>query len=224
MTREQYIEAVKVKLEEISPFDEPASFIADDDDSANTVKPIKSYIEQSLDEAAHNCLLTLPLAFLHADMVRQQPAMQIDGNGVGIISPFSSKNRLVRFRHPALLRDITSYITTEDPIYLLQQKKCTRGGIAKPVMVLASNAGGEDVTATTVGQLEIYSFPQDLNGTTDATGVLLYIPTDKHVDTVNSPIEELIVLECAAMVASILGDANTIQVCQQQQLAKIQSI
>ena len=66
MTREEYIEAVKVKLEEVSPFDEPNSFIAADNDPAyKEVKPIISYIEKTLDAAAHNCMLTSFIASRH---------------------------------------------------------------------------------------------------------------------------------------------------------------
>ena len=49
MTRAQLIEAVKVKLEEISPFDEPETFLAANGDSSyENVKPILSYIEQKV--------------------------------------------------------------------------------------------------------------------------------------------------------------------------------
>lgn len=298
MTRQQLIDAVKVKLEEISPFDEPESFIADGDDAANTDKPIISYIDKSLDEAAHNCLNSLPLTLLHADMVREGIGFQIDHNGVGLIYPYSSQNRLVRFRQKALKRAITSFITTEDPLYLLQQNNWTRGGIAKPVMVLASNSGGEGIVVSQPDQcqLEIYSFPESMYGSVlsdDADkGILLYVPTNLHagratiiydgvvysysgvsseiywawgsqdntfiftaighasvgdnvysapssvallgqissavgdpaVKSYKSPIDEYVVLECAAMVASILGDTATTQICQAQYQAKLQSI
>ena len=66
-TREEYIEAVKVKLEEISPFKEPDHFIdGTSDPDFDCVKPIVSYIEKNLDEAAQNCLRSLPLSLLQA--------------------------------------------------------------------------------------------------------------------------------------------------------------
>ena len=91
MTRAQYIEAVLVKLEEINPFAEPDTFIAAEGDSAyaNAVKPSKSYVDKSLDEAAHNCLRSLPLSLLHEDVQRiklnnDNVTMNIDGEGVGL--------------------------------------------------------------------------------------------------------------------------------------------
>lgn len=227
MTRKEYIDAVKVKLEEISPFDEPDSFIADGDDAANTEKPIISYIDKSLDEAAHNCLKSLPLTLLHADVVRSNPTLAIASDGVASFD-ISPNTRFIRFRHADLKRDITAFITSEDPLYLVQQNKHTRGGLAKPVAVIAAEHDG-----TSSGKMEIYS----LKPTSDtAGGYLLGIDTSKHPDDrstadpaftdndcVKSPIEEYIVLECAAMVASILGDTATTQICQAQFQAKLQS-
>lgn len=220
MTRQEYIDAVKVKIEEISPFDEPEAFI--DGDPSSTVKPIISYIDKSLDEAAKNCLLTLPLSLLHADIERKTSGMTIDVNGVGIIQGINANYRYVRFRHSALQRDITAFVTSEDPIYLLQQNKYTRGGLCKPVAVVASFHDGSNA-----GQMEIYSFPSS-----SATGiyVLLYINTEKKPNSdaigakVLSPIEDLIVLECARIVFNILKDYDGAKVCENEQAAKIQAI
>lgn len=238
MTRQQFIDAVKVKLEEVSPFAEPDSFIADSDGATQSVKPIISYIDKSLDEATHNCLNALPLSLLHADTVHVTstgaPAgtieMSIDEKGVGRFS-IPQGIRLIRFRHYALKRDITAFITTEDPLYLLQQSDVdgVRGGTAKPVGVWASDDS----------QVEIYSFPTSMQtavGSEDTSAILLGIDTTKHAEDrstatpvytdtnyVKSPIEEYIVLECAAMVAEILGDTNAAQICRNQQTAKIQA-
>ena len=223
-TRAQYIEAVKVKLEEISPFDEPESFIADSDDAADTVKPIISYIEQSLDEAAHNCLRSLPLTLLHADIARTTGIIPINSDGVGII-PISVNRRFVRFRQDLLKRDITAFITTEDPLYLIQQDKDVRGGVCKPVAVVSSDY---NALAAANGQLEIYSFPAAYYSTSSQIFYLTSIdltkkPGSDETNYIASPIEEFIVLECAAMVASILGDTATTQICQAQYQAKLQA-
>ncbi len=228
-TREEYIEAVKVKLEEISPFEEPASFIAAGDTAINSVKPIISYIEKNLDEAARNCLRSLPLSLLHADIERKTDGFSVDVNGVGVITGIHANYRYVRFRHTALKRDITAFITSEDPLYLVQQNEDVRGGLAKPVAVLASFHDG-----TNAGQMEIYSFKPKMDLDFDPSEVskefvLLYINTEKTAgnDTANhimSPIEDLIVLECARMVSNILGDFNGAKVCENELQSKIQAI
>lgn len=238
MTRQEYIDAVKVKIEEISPFDEPDSFIADDDSSANTVKPIISYIDKSLDEAASNCLRSLPMTFLHADVETTHPTIDVKADGVGSfgLADLATK-RLIRFRNEELERDITAFITSEDPIYLLQQNKHTRGGQSKPVAVSSSDGGNK---------IEIYSFEatgsaRTISGVVGAPPTvtyytwLLYINTNKKPGVaadyapatpalVASPIEELIVLECARMVLNILKEYDGAKVCENEQAAKIQAI
>ena len=234
-TRQEYIEAVKVKIEEISPFDEPVAFIADDDSSANTVKPIISYIDKSLDEAAKNCLRSLPLSLLHADIERKTDGFSVDVNGVGFITGIHANYRYVRFCHEALKRDITAFITSENPLYLEQQNEHVRGGLAKPVAVLASFHDGSNA-----GQIEIYSFKPKMAEAFDPSDVstnfvLLYINTDKKPGVasdyspatpalVQSPIEDLIVLECAKMVFAILGNFDGVKSCENEQTEKIQTI
>ena len=219
MTRAEYIQAVKVKLEEISPFDEPDSFIASSDGSANTVKPIISYIDKSLDEAAQDCLKSLPLSLLHKDISYQDGNMIISRRGVGVITDIDSTWRLVRFRHPALKRDITAFITSQDPLYLLQQNKYTRGGIAKPVAVLSTDGDNDSG-----GYIEIYSFPSEYYSS-QSQCFLDYIDVKNlGAADVESDIEEYIVLRCAIMVAQILNDINTAEVLQREYDRKLQSV
>ena len=236
-TREEYIEAVKVKLEEISPFKEPDHFIdGTSDPDFDCVKPIVSYIEKNLDEAAQNCLRSLPLSLLHADIERKTDGFSVDVNGVGFITGIHANYRYVRFRHAALKRDITAFITSEDPLYLVQQNEHVRGGLAKPVAVLASYAE----TGNYYGQIEIYSFKPKMAAAFNPSAVstnfvLLYINTEKKVGVasdfspatpalVQSPIEDLIVLECAKMVLAILGNFDGVKSCENEQAEKIQAI
>ena len=151
--RDELIEAVKVKLEEISPFEEPNNFIKAGDTAINSIKPIISYIERTLDEAAHNCLRSLPLMLLHADIQSKTDGFSVDKNGVGFVTGINATYRYVRFHHAAMQRDITAFVSSENPMYLLQQNRHVHGGTAKPVAVLASFHDG-----TNAGQLEIYSF------------------------------------------------------------------
>ncbi len=211
MTRDNYILAVKAKLDEISPFDEPSSFIAAAGDTDyEEVKPIVSYIDSSLDEAAHNCLQVLPLQLLHADIDRTTPELTIAEDGVATFS-IQPATRFVRFRHPDLHRDITAFITSEDPLYLLQQNKTTRGKQYKPIAVVSSD----------MGQMEIYTL---CTGSATNEGVLLSIDTHKAAEDVQSPVDEYIVLECAAIVSHILGDTQAAQTLRQEEQNKLQAV
>lgn len=184
MTRKEHIEAVKVKLEEISPFDEPSSFIAAGDDDFKKAKPILSYIEQSIDEAASFCLKSLPASLLHADVEISEPTMQISSDGVGYFS-VSTNIRFMRFHHPALARDITSIITSEDPLYLVQQNRYTRAKTQKPVAVLSSNADMRDLGEFVYADEVLYTNAElvgDIlltNGEVDGAGTLRIEPNTK---------------------------------------------
>lgn len=227
MIRAEYIDAVKVKIEEISPFDEPDAFIANDPTSP--VKPIISYIDKSLDEATSNCLRALPLTLLHADVERSNPTMVINDKGVGEFA-ISPNRRFIRFRHSsALERDITAFITSEDPQYLVMQNPHCRPKQCKTMAVVSSDADNG------AGQMEIYSYPESLYGTTQTDAYLLSIDLTKKPGVVadyspatpalvQSPIEDLIVLECARMVFNILGNFDGAKVCEAEQQAKIQAI
>lgn len=239
MTRQEYIDAVKVKIEEISPFDEPDAFIGENDDSAHNVKPIKEYITKSLDEAASNCLSALPLSLVHSDVQALTPSIAIGTDGVGkfVIEP---QTRFIRFRHSELKRDITAFITSEDAQYLIQQNEYVHAGQNKPVAVVSS-----DIDETTgKGVMEIYSLAKSASNRTDATnGKLLYINLNKKPgvvtdypastpgtyqytadELIKSPIDEYIVLECARIVFNILKDYDGAKVCENEQQTKIQSI
>jgi len=148
--------------------------------------------------------------------------------------------RFVRLRNIMLRRDITAFITTEDPLYLLQQNKYTRGKTDKPVVVVSSDVVTD--SSTQKGQMEVYSFPQKVQDLYIAKEVehydyadVLYIDTSRTPGTttsagsansnaIKSPIDELIVLECARIVFNILKDYDGAKVCENEQAAKIQAI
>jgi hypothetical protein len=164
--------------------------------------------------------LTLPLTLLHADVERSNPTMVINDKGVGEFA-ISPNRRFIRFRHSsALERDITAFITSEDPQYLVMQNPHCRPGQCKTMAVVSSD----------MGQMEIFSYPESLYGTTQTDAYLLSIDLTKKPNSdatgakVLSPIEDLIVLECARMVFNILKDYDGAKVCENEQTAKIQAI
>lgn len=204
MTRDNYIQRVKVKLEEISPFDEPQSFIvADGDPDYQKVKPIISYIEESLDEATRDCLNNLPLSLLASDIEDDKECFHIDKHGVGHVDGFDEYMRLVRVASPVWERDVTAFITSSDPLYLLQQNKYTRGKCCKPVVAYVPERQ----------ELELYSFPpnmrpEDCCDCASSHAKVYYIDCRKKAEKVSSHIEDFIVLRCAALVLEILKDQN----------------
>lgn len=215
MTRPDYIQAVKAKLEEISPFDEPASFIAADPDEQGKIKPIQSYIDSELDRAARYCLNTLPLSLLSKDVTSSDKNASVDEGGVGHIGEMSQYLRLVRVHDNGKVwkRDVTAFMTTSDALYLLQQNVFTRGGVAKPVVVINPEQG----------ELELFSFPPKLGLKTESLKVY-YIDGSVVAESVKSDISEYIILVCAAYVAEILQDTNRATTLRTEFQEKVASI
>lgn len=222
MTRDGYILAVKAKLDEISPFDEPNGFIAaDNDPDYDEVKPIVSYIEETLDKAAWFCLNNLPATLLAKDVSADQIKAVIDRRGVGHISGIDEYWRLLRLRDDACFweRDVTAFISTADPIYLLQQNAHTRGGCSKPVVVYSPETA----------ELELYSYPASCGcgcacGTFTLPVTLYYINSHIPAEQVQSAVEDFIVLVCAAYVEEIIGDANAAKVFMEKYENKANTI
>lgn len=206
MTRADYILAVKAKLDEISPFDEPTQFIAAaGDPDYEDVKPIVSYIDECLDKAAWFCLNNLPLTLLARDVTQWSTTATIDKKGVGHIANIDEYWRLVRLHDDADFweRDVTAFLSTTSPLYLLQQNAHTRGGCCKPVVVYSPDTS----------ELELYSYPAGCGcGSTTSVFtlpvVLYYIDSHIAAENVQSYIEDFIVLRCASYVEEILGDPN----------------
>lgn len=195
MTRQEYIERVKVKLDEISPFDEPLTFIAaDGDNSFDKVKPITIYIDKELDNATRYCLSILSLRLLSSDINEDEKNISIE-NAVGHIG-MPSNYRLCRVKAEGLEREVTHFLSTEDASYLLQQNKHTRSGCAKPSAFYNAETG----------ILELYSLPADSE---IKTVTVWYIDTEMKAEDVASSIEDFIVLKCAQLVLDILGNQSS---------------
>lgn len=213
MTREEYISKVKVLLDEVSPFDEPNGFIAANGDSNYArVKPVVSYIDGCLDRAAAYCLNTLPVTLLSDDVTHTNSTAAMDADGVGHITVLGAQYvRPIRLHDNSgiLRRDITAFISTSSPLYMLQQNRHTRGKEYKPVAAFRP----EDV------EIEVFSY---YNGVTCVASdvsldvTLYYILTNTTAENVRSDISDFITLMCASYVEEILGDANAAQVFKQE--------
>lgn len=221
MTRAELISRVQTKLDEKSPFDEPQSLIAAAGDSSyDKVKPITMYIDDLLDEAANDCLRMLPLSLIGAD-VQKLSLQVVVTNGVGVL-PLSTNGithyvRLLRVRADKWKKEVTSFITSSDSYYLVQQNHTTRGKLYKPVVAWVPESD----------RLELFSFPNVSNSTKVAADVW-YIQCNKQAGSdksnpVQSPIDDLIAIRCAELVCNIFGNQNA-QVFQKEFVEKVNSV
>ena len=233
MTRAELISRVQTKLDEKSPFDEPRSLIAAAGDSSyDKVKPITMYIDDLLDEAANDCLRMLPLSLVGKDVQKisllgpSAPAADaakqvVVTDGVGVL-PLSDNGithyiRLLRVRADGWKKEVTSFITSADSYYLVQQNPNTRGKLYKPVVAWVPESD----------RLELFSFPNVANMTMVAADVW-YIQCNKQAGSdqsnpVQSPIDELIAIRCAELVCNIFGNQNA-QVFQKEFTEKVNSV
>lgn len=144
MTRAELISAVKVRLEELTPFNEGLVVLANE----TNVKPITSYVEALLDEASDEVRVFVPLHLITPATLSGDVTIP-NNDGVGIIPLPEDYLRLYAFRMASWSREITRPISTENPEYILQRNPHTRGKSVKPVIAI-NNSGTSRV-------LELYS-------------------------------------------------------------------
>lgn len=147
-SRGDIIKRVKVKLEELSPFDEPSNFLAIPD---NSVKPIQNYIDDTLDKSFDDVLLSVPLHFIREAITNYSPEIIIDNEGVGTCAVPENFLRLHTVSFPEWRRDVKAYITpaVNSSAYNLQRNRYTRGKFEKPVIAINN------------GKFEIYTLKKE---------------------------------------------------------------
>lgn len=145
MDRNQLISKVKIKMDELSPFD----------DGDISPAPL---IDEVLDEAAKKIQLELPLHLLAAE---DFAPVAVPSGTVTLPTDFL---RLASFQMACWERPVVKAISKEDPLYALQKNVFVRGGVAKPVVAIYHNGTNK--------VLEYYSVPA---GTTHTVGHALYI-------------------------------------------------
>lgn len=228
MTRGEYIEAVRVKLEEISPFDDPSWFIADTANEANKVKPIREYIDATLNEATKEMLLLLPPSLIWADTdvfnlttpnnsyyyLEGDPAEQMHVGKLALEQAVGPTYvRILYVKVGAWLRPVTELITDQDKRYQLQCNPYTRGGVAKPVVVYLTQPRY---------MLELYSIPAAADA--DKSITMRYMDVGRRPEMLASDIGEYIVLNCAAKVFVIMERPELAKHCMDELTAKLELI
>lgn len=144
MTRAELISAVKVRLEELTPFSEGLVVLA----GASDVKPITSYIDALLDEASDEVRIAVPLHLIPPTTLTGSVTIP-KNDGVGILALPDNYLRLYAFKMPSWSREVIRAISTENPDYILQRNPHTRGKNVKPVVALNRTAASR--------VLELYS-------------------------------------------------------------------
>lgn len=130
MTRDQIIHAVKVRLEELTPFEDGLVVLAAESD----VQPVASYIDSLLNESGDEVQMLLPLHMLTPSAISATAAAGTDG--VYRLELPGDYLRLHSIKAPAWEREVNTPIATTNPEYALQRNRFTRAGNAKPVVAI----------------------------------------------------------------------------------------
>ena len=131
MIRANIIEAVKVKMEELTPFSQGLVVL-----SNLGVNPVTSYIQSTLDEATEAVLMILPLHLLIPKSLRSNGSNLSVINGLGKMDLPDDFLRIYAIKLNSWEREVNKAILTTDPEYKLQSNPYTRGKSTKPVVAL----------------------------------------------------------------------------------------
>lgn len=136
MERQALVNKVKVKIDEIVSEDTPLVDVGISDQS-----PIDEIIDELLDESAVELLLKAP--FHRLDISSAKPSTTVGSDPVvGHFDLPEDFLRLVYFRMSDWLRPVTELSIKGDAVSLRQANKHIRGGIVRPVGVLAKTDQG----------------------------------------------------------------------------------
>ena len=198
MTREDLIKKVIVKIEEVSPFEHDEDLLAISYTPDSNVKPIRAYIDKTLDEACNDVLSIVPLHLIKpTDFLKDA---QVEDGYVRLPKDFL---RLYAIRFAEWEREVNIPIVPTNPLYKLQWNKYTQGKPTKPVCALNTNERGEKV-------LEYWSVR------TSTTLVKAQYVARFNDMFIQSDLADLYATMTAIKVLDILGDTNGSKVLTQE--------
>lgn len=188
MTRQQIIDRVKIKMEEVTPFDEGLAV------SLSDVKPFLSYIEENMQNSLDELLLICPIHLTTPVNIPQSKSgtslftTTLDNHRmVGSLVIPTDFIRLHTFKMSSWERPVNRPISIENPEYKNQFNRWGRGGNAKPIVAKNST------------KLEIYTFDQ---GATIQTALYVArIDTQDNFDMNEKLFDPL----CSLIAANVFG-------------------
>lgn len=198
---EALIELVKVNMEES---------VAEFGSSNVTVEDalgIEVYIKQKLPEAIMRVFMAAPFYLLEqVDATdRLTPKVMLDGSGEVIIP--DDMLRMVLFKMHGWSRGVSRIYDVSDPIAELQSSPYTRGGTAKPVVIVTNNSAGKRV-------LRYYSLPPEVRNHEIETALYVKIPDVSTPIEINELLVPSITYTTAALVYEIMGDMERSAIMQ----------
>ena len=205
------IDAVLVKLEELSPFNAPDSFTADPA-LGGVIQPVRSYAEATLNEAIKETIVMLPLRFLYKDIVNNSELVaDVDEEGIGTIHLYDNNAkkpidvvRLVELKFAEWEKGVIRPIDRTSPEYDIQRNPYTRGGTSKPAVVW---------TEDTISEVwECYSLPKMGRPYIEKPTKCAYVGLTGNLNSERAA--EYAILVCAIKVHNIYGNNANVKLLQ----------
>lgn len=128
------VNLVKIKLDELVPQGEGVVYNLES--VPNVSDPLDLYINGLLDESAKNLLQTAPKHICPVKQSIESAVPDATDTAIGFVKCPNDYLRLFAFKMSEWKRQVEDPITPEDEAYAIQGNKYTRGGIAKPVVVI----------------------------------------------------------------------------------------
>ena len=149
MTREQVIQKVLSKLDEVAPFDD-STIVTGADSLAN---PVRAIVLELMDECANQVLLDAPINSCPVTSFSSTITLDITNasvDGVLTIQMAADFIKIATLDLSCWDRPISRTYPQDHPIYQLQRNKYTRGGLSKPVGILIKTPAGFNIECYTI--------------------------------------------------------------------------
>jgi hypothetical protein len=215
MDRDQIIQQVKMRMDELSPFNDGLIvYAASPAEELAHTKPIQYYIDATLDESNREMLLVAPLN--HIPLVDFDfGTLHADISVVNNIGRFTLPDDFLRLgwlKFNVWERPVFDTISNNDPNYKLQLNEFTRGGYGKPIVSVTK------YPPSRIKILEMFT----ISDTDKTTGVGAYVAEEPvGNDTVPDILVPALSWLTAGKVFQIMEKAGPSQAALQQFQAQL---
>lgn len=194
MERLELVNMVRRKIDEVAAADTPLQAVTiADENSMDTI------IESLLDESAREILLKAPIYRLKVTSATPSAQKNSSDSTTGYIQVPEDFLRLVSMRMSDWQRPVVQLALQGDAVAMRQSNRHIRGGVAKPVGVLAKNEKGIVV--------EYYS----TNAAEHSVSEFLYIKSDTAENIKDAQMIDALTWICAGKTLSVMGNMTQAQ-------------
>lgn len=195
MTRQELINMVKTKVDELSPLDADVTPVSVFND-----KPVDSFADSLLDECAQEVLMRAPS--LRVKGTQEQVTAYGNKDGSGYVILPEGFLRLLEFRMAEWERCVTEAAEPGSELARMQGNRYLRGGVCKPVCVYGKRNG--------VTVLEYYSVKKR-----HEVDRFVYVK-EAFAEDIPVELQDVLTWWCASRVLQVFGNVNGAQLAYER--------